>query len=63
MCILPFLDELLFKKRYATIARNFINLYEQELDGVKEEKPIAKWVTKVFGSPSNDIGTREEGGE
>mmetsp|Transcript_1848 Transcript_1848/g.3554 ORF Transcript_1848/g.3554 Transcript_1848/m.3554 type:complete len:351 (-) Transcript_1848:197-1249(-) len=56
-------NEAAIEEMYATIARNFINLYEQELDGVKEEKPIAKWVTKVFGSPSNDIGTREEGGE
>jgi len=42
------------EEMYQTLARDFINLYEQEMDGGslgdEANNPIANWVTKVFGS-------------
>eukprot|EP00471_Norrisiella_sphaerica_P002647 CAMPEP_0184487858 /NCGR_PEP_ID=MMETSP0113_2-20130426/10373_1 /TAXON_ID=91329 /ORGANISM="Norrisiella sphaerica, Strain BC52" /LENGTH=228 /DNA_ID=CAMNT_0026870275 /DNA_START=472 /DNA_END=1158 /DNA_ORIENTATION=+ len=41
---------------FQTIARDFINVYEQEIDCVGGEdglNPIHQWVTKVFGAPSD----------
>eukprot|EP00467_Chlorarachnion_reptans_P002469 CAMPEP_0114487262 /NCGR_PEP_ID=MMETSP0109-20121206/671_1 /TAXON_ID=29199 /ORGANISM="Chlorarachnion reptans, Strain CCCM449" /LENGTH=308 /DNA_ID=CAMNT_0001663513 /DNA_START=365 /DNA_END=1291 /DNA_ORIENTATION=+ len=57
-------DEADLEEAFQTIARDFINLYEQEIDGVsgRQGNPISQWVTKVFGSPT-DLGSNEERSE
>jgi len=56
--------ELEIEEMYQTIARDFINIYEQEMDGAVHEdqrnNPIAKWVTKVFGASKSTDGGAEK---
>mmetsp|Transcript_2307 Transcript_2307/g.4252 ORF Transcript_2307/g.4252 Transcript_2307/m.4252 type:complete len:345 (+) Transcript_2307:137-1171(+) len=58
-------NEIAIESAFQNIARDFINVYEQEIDGTGsapsqiDTSPIAQWVTKVYGQDSK---TSEEGG-